>query len=161
MQETLKNSRINFALNSVFLTLTIVKRAVLGKHSAKHTAYLFRRVFLHEKLHQKKQRSRSLWRRHLVFVVSPSEDGLLQGAVAEQASEHPCRDEAGIEDGEGRGLLTTGAAHPMVRGRGPGPKSVQWPAKTRYGLRAPRAASLWDFQPHSERALAGLKAVIL
>lgn len=58
-------------------------------------------------------------------MVSPSEDGLLQGVVAEQGSEHPCQEEAGAEDREGRALLTTGAARLTVQGTCPGPKSVQ------------------------------------
>jgi len=83
-------------------------------------------------------------------MVSPLEDGLLQGMVAEQGSEHPCRDEAETGGGEGGGLLTTAAAHLTVRSTCPGPKSVRPPAKTRYGLRTLRAASLCDLQPLSE-----------
>lgn len=49
-------------------------------------------------------------------MVSPLEDGLLQGAVAEESSERPCQDDVGTEDGEGRGLLITGAALPYGAG---------------------------------------------
>lgn len=38
-------------MNSVIFVLTIIKRAVLGKHSEKCSAYLFRQVFLCERLH--------------------------------------------------------------------------------------------------------------
>lgn len=43
----------------------------------------------------------------MAFVVSPSEDRRLQGAGAEQESEHPWQDEAGTEDRESKGT-----AHP-------------------------------------------------
>lgn len=99
-----KNSWINFAMNSVIFVLTIIKRAILGKHSAKCTAYLSRWVFLHERLHwEKKECNKRLWRQQLRSLWWFHWSGLLQGAVAEQDNEPLCWGEAGTEDGEGRG----------------------------------------------------------
>lgn len=96
-----KKSWINFAMNSVILVLTIIERAILKKHSAK----LFRQLFLHKRLHwEKKECSKHLWRWHLRSLWWLHWSGLLQGAVAEQGNEPPRG--TGTEDGEGRGLPT-------------------------------------------------------
>lgn len=156
-----KNSWINFVVNSVIFVLTKMKRALLGKHSAKCTVYLFRQVFLHERLHwekKKKVQQKPLEGALQVFVVIPLE-GALAGAVAEQGSEPLCWAEAGTEDGEGRGLPTEEML--VLQSRASVQHQNLCSDLQRPGLRTPRGASLWDLQSHSERVWADLKVVLL
>lgn len=76
-----KNSWINFAMNSVIFVLTIINRAILRKHSAKFAAYLFRQVFLHERLHWGKKSAASTFGVALeAFVVILLEWALAGGS---------------------------------------------------------------------------------
>lgn len=68
-------------MNSVIFVLTIIKRAILGKGSAKCTAYLFRQVFLHDRLHwEKRVQQKPLEGAVVVFVVIPLGWALAEGS---------------------------------------------------------------------------------
>lgn len=107
MQETLRSSWINFAFNSIFLLLTIVNSVISGKHSAKCTSYLFRWVFLHEKLHQKKTAQQKSLEEALGLCGEPIEGQTLARGRGRAGKWASLQDEAGTEDRESKGT-----AHP-------------------------------------------------